>query len=814
MNQDDKTVITPKRFNSNISNDNDITQIKAKNNDTDATLISGNSIRRIPPKDIQSNFQSTSTPKIINSRFELLNLLGSGGMGAVYKALDRRKVEASDSNPYVAVKVLNSDFRQHPDAFISLQRESRKSQTLAHPNIVTVYDFDRDQDLVFMTMEFLEGSPLDELLRRSPKGLDVEQAQSVLRDISNALNYAHSHKIIHSDFKPGNIFVTLKNGTKVFDFGIARAVSSGGAASQAGDKTIFDASTLGALTPAYASYEMLTGKEPSASDDVYALGCVAYELFSGRHPFDKTPADKALVKKLKPKRLKNLSRRQWKAISNALEFTRDKRTSTVDEFYQTFFGNAKIVAWALAASLVALTATGVVYYQQIEKQQELQFSLQAEMLQQLEESTLNNQRKTVERLLQISALTAKWDLETRKELLTYEQLAPEDSEFVRNTRDQIAEAYLEKSKELLKDGNLDDIPTLLRFAQHWGADIEKTQLLQNQVIALQEAERLRIENARLAEAQEEAQKIKAEQEIIRQAQIRQEVTRLDQALRCSNQIDITNSVTAHLHTLEALAPERQTAMRASVTGSLVNCFNKIKLESPFAAQSLLNNAQALLPEQTALKNLKIDYCAHLPAGRGKQGRRYACADPLVGDLLGPSMVVVPSPKEGEKLAISQYEISYNDLAAYCEITGLCDAHTYRGNFLPVHNVSFEFANNFARWLSQTTGLNYRIPEYNEWFIAAKADGSPESNARNCYLEYGALARGKELVSTNSDNFNAYGLASMVGNVQEWALKDGQLVAAGGSRITPMYECRYTQVQPHSGLPDNITGFRLARNLLY
>ncbi|MEE3189355.1 MAG: protein kinase, partial [Pseudomonadota bacterium] len=138
--------------------------------------------------------------KVIKGRFELVSMLGAGGMGAVYKALDRRKVEASDSDPYVAVKLLNDDFRQHPDAFISLQRESRKSQTLAHPNIVTVYDFDRDRDTVFMTMEFLEGAPLDELLREHPNGLPPEQAESALRDISNALIYAHSHNIIHSDF--------------------------------------------------------------------------------------------------------------------------------------------------------------------------------------------------------------------------------------------------------------------------------------------------------------------------------------------------------------------------------------------------------------------------------------------------------------------------------------------------------------------------------------------------------------------------------------------------------------------------------------
>ena len=93
---------------------------------------------------------------ILNHRFVLKQTLGSGGMGTVYKAQDLRKVEARDNNPYVATKILNSDFKNHPDAFIALQREASRSHLLSHPNIVTVHDFDRDGNTIYMTMELLK----------------------------------------------------------------------------------------------------------------------------------------------------------------------------------------------------------------------------------------------------------------------------------------------------------------------------------------------------------------------------------------------------------------------------------------------------------------------------------------------------------------------------------------------------------------------------------------------------------------------------------------------------------------------------------
>ena len=106
---------------------------------------------------------------VLKNRFILEGVIARGGMGVVYKAKDLRKVEALERNPYIAIKVLGEDFKQHPESWIGLQRETRKTQQLSHPNIITVYDFDRDGENVFMTMELLEGEPLTELLQRTSR---------------------------------------------------------------------------------------------------------------------------------------------------------------------------------------------------------------------------------------------------------------------------------------------------------------------------------------------------------------------------------------------------------------------------------------------------------------------------------------------------------------------------------------------------------------------------------------------------------------------------------------------------------------------
>lgn len=268
---------------------------------------------------------------IVKDRFVLEEELGRGGMGIVYKARDLRKDEAQDRNPWVALKLLNDEFRRHPESLKALQRESRKAQQLAHANVVTVYDFDRDGGNVFMVMELLEGHSVDRIIRDSEgAGVGIDEALRLTRDMCRAMAYAHEHGVVHSDFKPANAFLTRENGVKVFDFGIARAAKRD--ASVSGSVTLFDPATLGALTPTYASCEMIEGLEPDPRDDVYAIACVAYELITGKHPFNRLSAVEARNKVMLAKRPRGLKRQQWRAIQHGLEFSRDKRTASAQQF--------------------------------------------------------------------------------------------------------------------------------------------------------------------------------------------------------------------------------------------------------------------------------------------------------------------------------------------------------------------------------------------------------------------------------------------------------------------------------------------------
>ena len=224
----------------------------------------------------------------IKGRFVLDSLLGSGGMGSVYRALDLRKKEARDNKPYVALKLLGEEFKDHPEALITLQREARKTQELAHPNIVTVYDFDRDGDLIYLTMEELKGKSLDEFILTSRASTTLDEKLYILQQIAQGLYYAHSKGIVHSDLKPANIFITNTNTVKILDFGIARAINS------EIYEDSFDAGDLGAVTFAYGSLEMLNFDNPHPSDDIYALGIIACELLGKHHPYNRQNAQQVL----------------------------------------------------------------------------------------------------------------------------------------------------------------------------------------------------------------------------------------------------------------------------------------------------------------------------------------------------------------------------------------------------------------------------------------------------------------------------------------------------------------------------------------
>lgn len=269
---------------------------------------------------------------VLKERFELVTAIGEGGMGTVYKARDLLKVEAKDRNPYIAVKLLSGDFKEHPESFIALQRESSKAQKLAHPNVATVFDFDRDGSTVFMTMELLEGMELSRYIKRLPPGgLPAAEALDLIKQLCAGLSYAHGRGLVHSDLKPGNAYLINDGTLKLLDFGIARASTTRADAS--GETTIFDPGQLGALTPAYATVEMFEGEEPDQRDDIYALACICYELLTGKHPYNKLSAVKVKEKGLTPAPVAKLSKRQNRALIKALALSRTERIPTVEELW-------------------------------------------------------------------------------------------------------------------------------------------------------------------------------------------------------------------------------------------------------------------------------------------------------------------------------------------------------------------------------------------------------------------------------------------------------------------------------------------------
>jgi serine/threonine protein kinase len=205
------------------------------------------------------------------------------------------------------------------------------------------------------------------------RGLPPERALPIIRGMAAALAYAHQKGIVHSDFKPGNVFLTRSGEVKVIDFGIARAVPT--ELNPRADETVFDAAELGALTPPYASPEMLKGQTPSPSDDVVALGVVAHELLTGAHPFDRVPADQARMRGVVPKAIPGATRRQRRTVTRALSFDRASRPVDARVFLRQFEGPPRIQkVLSAAVALVLVAAVAWVLYEREQLRPDVPFN--------------------------------------------------------------------------------------------------------------------------------------------------------------------------------------------------------------------------------------------------------------------------------------------------------------------------------------------------------------------------------------------------------------------------------------------------------
>ena len=282
---------------------------------------------------------------VIKHRFLLQERLGEGGMGVVFTARDLLQEEVSHEKSLIAIKFLSEGIKDLPNAFRMLQQECKKSQDLAHPNVVTVHDFDRDGELVYLTMELLSGQSLEAYLSDHEfESLPLKEVESILTEIVAGLSYAHQQGIVHSDLKPENVFLTERC-AKILDFGIARAIKES-------DESKSD---VIAYTPAYASLEMIQGAPPDVKDDIYALACITYRLLSGRHPFRGRSAEEAFNEKLAPEPIDGLGARQWQALSRGLSFDLEERQESADAFLLQLLPKRR-QPWMYAAIVALATA--------------------------------------------------------------------------------------------------------------------------------------------------------------------------------------------------------------------------------------------------------------------------------------------------------------------------------------------------------------------------------------------------------------------------------------------------------------------------
>jgi serine/threonine protein kinase len=267
---------------------------------------------------------------VLRRRYRIENRLGQGETGTVFQALDEYRLDIPPGGRKLAIKVLHTAATERAELLTQLRGQFQQLQLLSHPNIVRVFEFDRDGPIVFYTMELLNGPLLSRVLQaRKLIPLERAQALAIVRDVGAAIVHAHSRGVVHGSINPQNIFIAIPGEVRVLDFGAAHR--SNGRSSTSDHEMTMPLATFG-----YASCQVLEGERADARDDVFALACIAYLLLSGEHPFARKTAIEARKANLIPRRPAHLTSRQWHALRAGLRWKREDRPANAQEWLERF----------------------------------------------------------------------------------------------------------------------------------------------------------------------------------------------------------------------------------------------------------------------------------------------------------------------------------------------------------------------------------------------------------------------------------------------------------------------------------------------
>ena len=305
--------------------------------------------------------------------YEIIEPLGAGGMGDVYRARDTKLGRD------VAIKVLPGDFATDQDRLARLEREAHLLAALNHPNIATIHGLEEEDGARFLVLELVRGESLEQRLAKGP--LSVETALAVCKQIAEALEAAHSEGIIHRDLKPANVLITPDSRAKVLDFGIAKSTRVDTEVADTARRT--DLTATGTLigTPAYMSPEQVRGEEIGARSDIWTFGCVLYEGLTARPAFGKAtvadtlaaiinaepdwaalpPATPTTVRALLRRCLQKATAKRLRHIGDAvleieeaLEGSPEDRGGVAASPVRTSGAWRRALPWALAATLLGV----------------------------------------------------------------------------------------------------------------------------------------------------------------------------------------------------------------------------------------------------------------------------------------------------------------------------------------------------------------------------------------------------------------------------------------------------------------------------